>query len=429
MQQFVRGQKARLSDITSSTNLNLKLSLNGSTPNVAFDISCFGLDAADKLSDDRYFIFFNQKSSPCGGILAHGAQGNDQEVFQIDLTKLPSSIRKLVFTINIDGAGTMAQIADGNLRIVVQNTEVAGFKFSGNDFKEEKALIVGEIYMKDVWRFAAVGQGFNGGLSALLKHFGGEEIEASSPPPPAAAPDFQKSAPPVTTAPPPVSLHKVVLDKPNQSHKVSLNKGSNDLIICRAQWSDNGDGIDGNDDLDLRVGILFPNGQMRMIHADDLGSLSNNPYVQHLGDVREPGEEVAKVRPDISSLLGGRIALVFSVYSAIQNGAVSVASLKPKMRMEYGAQVVECVLDFTQPQQSQQPVKKSFFNKVIGAIGGDSLIYTYVIGLAVIDKDSVEITPSGAVAAPMSEATPRLTWKPDGGVTLTMDGNPVFKAN
>ena len=176
MKQFVRGQKTRLSDITESTKLNLALKVTASTPNLTFDISCFGIDADDKLSDDGYFIFFNQKTSPCGGIQALGTQADVTETFQINLSKLPASIRKLVFTITIDGAGTMAHLADGYLRILDQNTEIAGFEFSGSDFKDEKALIVGEIYLKDIWRFAAVGQGFNGGLSALLKHFGGEEV-------------------------------------------------------------------------------------------------------------------------------------------------------------------------------------------------------------------------------------------------------------
>jgi tellurite resistance protein TerA len=32
------------------------------------DISCFGLDAAQKLSDERYMTFFNQPKTPCGGV-------------------------------------------------------------------------------------------------------------------------------------------------------------------------------------------------------------------------------------------------------------------------------------------------------------------------------------------------------------------------
>ena len=42
--------------------------------------------------------------------------------------------------------------------------------------------MVAEIYLKDVWRVAAVGQGFAGGLDAVLKHFGGQQIEETAPP-------------------------------------------------------------------------------------------------------------------------------------------------------------------------------------------------------------------------------------------------------
>ena len=43
----------------------------------------------------------------------------------------------------------------------------------------EKAIISVELYRKDGWRIAAAAKGFNGGLSALLKSFGGEEISSS----------------------------------------------------------------------------------------------------------------------------------------------------------------------------------------------------------------------------------------------------------
>jgi tellurite resistance protein TerA len=435
MKYFIRGQKSKLADIFAATNFQVGLNIGSTSPVTTFDISCFGVDEQGKLSDDRYFIFFNQKQSPCNSIQSLGSQGPDKEVFQVNLSGLPATIKKLVFTITIENEGTMSQVTEGWLRLLDQNQEFAKFAFAGGDFKDEKAIIVGEIYLKDVWRFAAVGQGFNGGLSALLKYFGGEEIEESAPPAPSQTimppPPTPFTPPPPPTpfsasppAPPSVSLSKVVLDKPNQSHKVSLNKGgANELITVRAQWTDNGDGIAGNDDLDLRVGLLLPNGQMGMIHADFLGSLTQFPFIQHMGDVKEPGEEIAKVRADISQLIGGRVGLVFSVYSAVQNGAVSVASLKPKMRLEYGNQVVECNFDFSQLKQSQS----GFFSKFSSPQNDDIYIYTYVIGLAIVDGQSIEIKPSGMVSAPHSEATPRLSWALNGDVNLAIDGNPVFK--
>ncbi len=176
MTSLVRGQKFKLSDVTGSTVLHVGLCVNVPT-NTSVDISCFGVDAQNKLSDDRYFIFYNQKQSPCGSIKSLGQQGIDSEQFEIDLSHLPPLIQKLVFVITIDDGGSMSILNDCFLRITEpRGNEVLKFCFSGTDFGGEKAVIVAEIYLKDIWRFSAVAQGFNGGLSALLKHFGGEEI-------------------------------------------------------------------------------------------------------------------------------------------------------------------------------------------------------------------------------------------------------------
>ncbi|WP_394651787.1 VWA domain-containing protein, partial [uncultured Acinetobacter sp.] len=43
---------------------------------------------------------------------------------------------------------------------------------------QERATMLIEIYLKDgIWRLAAIGQGFNAGLAALIQHFGGEVAE------------------------------------------------------------------------------------------------------------------------------------------------------------------------------------------------------------------------------------------------------------
>ncbi len=198
-QRFIRGQKSKLDAITAATSLRVGVGIAG----VSVDVSCFGVDAAGQLSDDRYLIFFNQTSSPEGSIVAVGGQNGDGEAFDVDLARIPSTVDRLVFTAAIDGAATMADAAGGHLRILVGGQEVARFDFSGRDFAREKAVIIAELYRKDGWRFAAVGQGFDGGLSALLRHFGGVEADA----PPAAAP-APSSAPPSA-----VNLKKVALEK------------------------------------------------------------------------------------------------------------------------------------------------------------------------------------------------------------------------
>ncbi|NED87823.1 TerD family protein, partial [Streptomyces sp. SID11233] len=78
-------------------------------PGLTFDISCFGLDAEETLSDDRYFIFFNQPKSPEESLQLLGPQAGDTESFRVTLDRVPEQIRKLSFTATIDGAGQMSQ--------------------------------------------------------------------------------------------------------------------------------------------------------------------------------------------------------------------------------------------------------------------------------------------------------------------------------
>ncbi|WP_328861679.1 TerD family protein [Streptomyces sp. NBC_00306] len=202
--EFQRGHKAKISDLTPGTDLYVGVQI--AAPGLTFDISCFGLDANEQLSDDRYFIFFNQPKSPEESVQLLGAQAGDTESFRVTLDRIPANIHKLSFTATIDGAGQMSQVGPGYIRIVAGGEEVVRYPFNGSEFTTERAVMLGDFYLKDVWRFAAIGQGFDGGLDALLKNFGGEVAEEQpSAQQPQAAPSFgppaQATAPPAFGAP------------------------------------------------------------------------------------------------------------------------------------------------------------------------------------------------------------------------------------
>jgi stress response protein SCP2/uncharacterized protein (AIM24 family) len=212
--EFQRGHKAKISDLTAGRDLYVGVQIAG--PGLSFDISCFGLDADERLSDDRYFIFFNQPKSPEEAIQQLGAQAGDTESFRVTLDSIPPTVQKLSFTATLDGAGQMSQIGPGYIRIVAGGEEVARYAFNGAEFSTERAVMLGDFYLKDVWRFAAVGQGFDGGLEALLRNFGGEVAEEEPAPAPAqggapgfappaqaaSAPGFAAPAAPAPAAPP-----------------------------------------------------------------------------------------------------------------------------------------------------------------------------------------------------------------------------------
>ncbi|MDH6540688.1 TerD family protein [Streptomyces sp. SPB4] len=208
--EFQRGHKAKISDLTAGTDLYVGVQIAG--PGLTFDISCFGLDADEQLSDDRYFVFYNQPKSPEESIQQLGPQAGDTESFRVTLDRVPTAVRKLSFSATLDGDGQMSQIGPGYIRIVAGGEEVVRYSFTGSEFSTERALMIGDLYFKDAWRFAAVGQGFDGGLAALLKHFGGEvaEEEEQQPaqqqvpaqaPPQSAAPGFAPPSQPAAPAP------------------------------------------------------------------------------------------------------------------------------------------------------------------------------------------------------------------------------------
>lgn len=171
-----RGFRDKLDNyLNSASEFSVEMSVSGGS---SCDFCCFGVDESEKLSDDRYMVFYNQCSSPEGEITyAPKGQG---AVFAVNTAKLPEFIRKLVFTVSIDGGGNMGNISSHTVRLLQNGQTAAEMVLSGSEFGSEKAIISIEIYKKDVWRFAAVARGFNGGLGDLLRSFGGEEAASAA---------------------------------------------------------------------------------------------------------------------------------------------------------------------------------------------------------------------------------------------------------
>lgn len=366
------------------------------------NLTAFLVTDAGKVTGDSDMVFFNAPEHASGAamfIAPVTQSGIVSHRIGFDLARMPSGITRIAITLTQDGSGGgFAAVKDLRAQVVVgdQILELAPGAFS-----QETGIIVLDLYVRNgQFKARSVWQGFASGLAGLCGLYG-VEVEEEAPAAPAAKPvNIAKSL--------------ITLDKPGTSHKVSLEKGPSAPKVIRvsATWVDNGDD-DDNDDLDLRIGILRPDGRMSFIQAPDKsGAFDIDPFVFHTGDVvsasdSAPAIETVDINPAISQHMGGKVALVCSVYSALDNGAVSVASLKPKMRMEYGDQVVECAFEFEDDEFS-------------------STVYTYVIGLIEIDLDHIELSPSGITSESTSEATPWLT-RQGGKLVLTMDGPEVFK--
>ncbi len=162
-----RGQKIKIANIVTGNKLSIEISAYDNH-GLIYDMSVFGLDVSGKCSDEDYFIFYNQRQSPEGSIDLAQKVDENKENFNIFLDRIPVKINRLVFTLTVDGNDNMSKLSNGALIISDINSQVCSFNFKGADFNSERAIMIGELYfINNEWRFGAIGQGFNGGLSSL----------------------------------------------------------------------------------------------------------------------------------------------------------------------------------------------------------------------------------------------------------------------
>ena len=173
---MVKGWKDKLENhVNLNENIFVDMNVKG---NAEYDFCCFGVDENGKLSDDGYMIFYNQRTSPNAELRVEDI--TDGVRYTLNLSTLPDFINRLVFTVSIDGNQTMGEMNSLETKVYQSGANDIEMKLGGRDFTKEKAVIVIEIYRKDVWRIGCVASGFDGGLSALLKYFGGEEVKDES---------------------------------------------------------------------------------------------------------------------------------------------------------------------------------------------------------------------------------------------------------
>ena len=156
-----------------------------STTGADFDLdaSALGLDPNHRIVADDYFVFFNNTSSPDGSIVHQGdnltGEGEgDDEVINVDLPAVPSTVDSIVFPVSIydaDNRGqTFGQVRNAFIRVVDQanGNELARYDLS-EDASTETAMVFGELYRNGAeWKFRAVGQGYSSGLAGIARDFG-----------------------------------------------------------------------------------------------------------------------------------------------------------------------------------------------------------------------------------------------------------------
>ncbi|MCL2398403.1 MAG: TerD family protein [Defluviitaleaceae bacterium] len=148
------------------------------------DASAFLLGSNGKVPSDKDFIFYGNLAHSSGAVehtgdnLTGEGEDEDDEVINVDLSKIPANIDKIDFTVTIHEAPERGQnfgmVSNAYIRVVnsVNGEELIRYDL-GEDYSVETAIVVSEIYRSgSEWKFNAIGSGFKGGLKALCENFG-----------------------------------------------------------------------------------------------------------------------------------------------------------------------------------------------------------------------------------------------------------------
>ncbi|MBO5104972.1 MAG: TerD family protein [Ruminococcus sp.] len=153
------------------------------------DASAFLLSENGKLLKDEDFVFYNNLNGRDGAVVHTGdnltgdGEGDD-EVILIDFTKIPSEIKKIAICVTIHEADirrqNFGQVSNAYIRVakMADEFDTVGepvLKFDlEEEFSIETALVVAEFYYKNgEWKFNAIASGYQGGLEAIVRSYGG----------------------------------------------------------------------------------------------------------------------------------------------------------------------------------------------------------------------------------------------------------------
>lgn len=155
----------------------------GAGPGFDIDASAIACGDDRKVLSDNHFVFFNNRRSPDGAIVHRGdnttGEGDgDDELIDVDLRAMPTSVTRVFFVVSIFDAHargqSFGQIDNAFIRVVDRSTgrELARFDLT-DGAATETAMVFGELYRRaDEWKFRAIGQGYDSGLAGVARDFG-----------------------------------------------------------------------------------------------------------------------------------------------------------------------------------------------------------------------------------------------------------------
>lgn len=186
---LVKGGKVNLTKEAGGSLHKLHVGLGwdskrGEVAGAEFDLdaSAFMLTAASKVRSDMDFVFWGNLDS-AEGALHHtgdnltGEGAGDDEVIEVDLSKVPTEIEKIVFAVTIYEGAERKQnfglVDNSYIRAVNPETgqELAKYELD-MEAALETVVIFGELIKRSgEWIFSANSAGFPAGLAGLCRQY------------------------------------------------------------------------------------------------------------------------------------------------------------------------------------------------------------------------------------------------------------------
>lgn len=147
---------------------------------IDIDVSAFLLNDDGVVISDEGFIFYNQLENSEKSIFldTEPKNGIDVQLFLISIDKIPADICKIIFVVTIDKAFDRGQNFNDLDDLMIRIFEPDAFNektimFKLEQFNKETSIVLGELYSnQSIWKFRALGQGFESGLAALAQLYG-----------------------------------------------------------------------------------------------------------------------------------------------------------------------------------------------------------------------------------------------------------------
>ncbi|MFE2295632.1 TerD family protein [Streptomyces sp. NPDC059452] len=136
------------------------------------DVVAFVLDEDEQVTFDQDFVFYGAPENPAGTVRLL-TDGPAEQTVAVDLASLPPACRKVAVAAAIDGETTFGSVGAVQVTAVPGTGAAPLARATLDAATTERTLLLAEFYRRGpVWRFRAVGQGYDHGLATLARGYG-----------------------------------------------------------------------------------------------------------------------------------------------------------------------------------------------------------------------------------------------------------------